>query len=214
VIVLRKSIGIELYELGYTPDQVISAMHESGFINSALFEVWSKQVLFPDVEETRTRIGYDGDAHLLLDGCSCHSCDVFLDECTRRWIVLHLLPAYSSDQIQPLDLGIFGLQKSEAKRLRLPQSLNLQTVQVVKMLVGLQKATTRHDVVRAFRCAGICSAWSEPHQAFLVHVDRSAASHIRHWNCSKKRAVILREAAEVAHDPIEELDDPFRDEAQ
>jgi hypothetical protein len=124
VIVPRKSIEIELDELGHTPDQVIYAMHESGFINSALFEVWSKQVLFPDVEETRTRIGYERDAHLLLDECSCHSCDVFLDECTGHWIVLHLLPAHSSDQTQPLDLGIFGLQKSEAKRLRLPQNLN------------------------------------------------------------------------------------------
>jgi hypothetical protein len=31
-------------------------MRKSGFINSALFEVWPKQVLFADIEDTRSKI--------------------------------------------------------------------------------------------------------------------------------------------------------------
>jgi hypothetical protein len=189
-------------------------MHESGFINSSLLKYGQNKSCFltlkrrgPGLATMGMLIYFSTDAHAIR-------AMFFLDEGTRHGIVLHLLPAYSSDQTQSLDVEIFGLQKSEAKRLRLPQNLNSQTVQVVKMLAGLQKATTRHNVVRAFRCAAICRTWSEPHQALLVHVDRSAASHIRHWNCSKKRAVILGEPAEFAYDPIEELDDPFRDEAQ
>jgi hypothetical protein len=91
-------------------------MHESGFINSALLKMWSDEVLVADVEDTRTKIGYDGDVHLLLSRSSHHSSDGFLDICTMHGIVFHLLPTHFSDRTQGLDLGTFGLQRSEGSR--------------------------------------------------------------------------------------------------
>jgi hypothetical protein len=136
------------HEFGSTSNQGSCVMPKSGLISSALFEMCSEQILLPICEETRTKIGSDGATHSLLNRCSCHSCDGFMDECTRHRTILHLRPVHSRDQAQPLALGIFDLETSEARNLRLPQNQNSQVVKIVEMLDGLPQAKTRRSVVR------------------------------------------------------------------
>jgi hypothetical protein len=120
-------------------------------------------------------------------GCTCDGTDFFLDECTYKGVIPLFLPPHSSDQTQPLDLGIFGVQKSEAAKVRPSAQLNPQTRQVIKAIAGYQKACTPSNVVNAFRRAGIATGWSGEHSALIARVERSGADKIRHWTYEKRR---------------------------
>jgi hypothetical protein len=135
VIIQRKTIEQELSELGYTPDQCIIVWREVGFITHALFEQWRRDVLFPDLNATRPKLGFPGESHVILDECTAHALGAFLGECTYQGAVPHFLPPHMSDQTQALDLGVFALQKAEASQIRPGPELNPQTCQIGKCAV-------------------------------------------------------------------------------
>jgi hypothetical protein len=111
---------------------VLLVHQPNGFIPSELFNHWCANVLFPSIREKRECLSCNGLAVVILDGCTCQTTDYFLDQCTFEGVSLLFLPAHSSDQLQPLDLGIFCLQKSEAARIRPGGNLNPQSIQVLK----------------------------------------------------------------------------------
>ena len=111
VIVPNKRVEKTLLLEGYNESNVIIYSQENGFINSELFYYWAEEVLVPEIERRRKVTGYEGEAILLLDGCSAHSSEIFLQLCTWNNIYPFFEPAGTSDQVQALDLGIFGLQK-------------------------------------------------------------------------------------------------------
>jgi hypothetical protein len=190
VIVPRVSIETELFELGYTPDVVMYGSSESGFITSNLFDDWIVHELIPYVENTRSKLNYQGEAVVILDGCSRHGSDHFLDEMSYYGIVPLFLPAHSSDQTQPLDLGIFALEKAEAMRIRVPDTVSCQTRQVVKATGGYTRACLPNNVISAFRQAGIVSQWCSEHNALIAKVDRETTTKVRHWNLNRSRLAI------------------------
>jgi hypothetical protein len=135
VILPRETCEAELFQIGYKR-RAIFAHQECGFVTRDLFNVWAEQVLFPYIIQTREELQYDGPGVLLLDGCSCHDSDYFLDSCLEIGLIPIFLPPHTSDQTQPMDLLIFALQKIEAKRTTPDKGLNPQTRQIVKMING------------------------------------------------------------------------------
>jgi hypothetical protein len=57
----REICEIDLFQLGYTPDGVLCASQKNGCIASDLFESWTQGVLLPYVDETRSRLEYNGE---------------------------------------------------------------------------------------------------------------------------------------------------------
>jgi hypothetical protein len=198
VVVPRKSIERELFQLGYTPKRVMYGSNESGFITTELFDEWARKELIPYVTKTRNELRIECEALLILDGCSCHGSDRFLDELTYYGIVPAFLPPHSSDQTQPLDLGIFALEKAEAMRIRLPDDVTAQTRQIVKAIGGYLRACVPNCVVSAFRQAGIVSDWNPIRQHLVATIDREASTRIRHWNLNRTRIPI----EQLANDPV------------
>lgn len=85
-----------------------------------------------------------------------------------RWIIeLPLLP-HSSDQCQPLDLGIFHVQKGRMQRLYVDPKLSPQTSQLIKMLDRLTQASIRSNVVNAFKCAGIRYKYNKTKKCYFL----------------------------------------------
>jgi hypothetical protein len=197
VVIPRQTCDAELFQIGFTPEKILYASQENGFIDTELFDWWTREVLFPYVSETRERLKYNGQALVILDGCTCHSSDFFLDEATHEGVRPLFLPAHSSDQTQPLDLGIFGLDKSEAARTRPSPTLNPQTRQIVKALNGYQKACCPNNITSAFRRAGIVTHWSAEHHALVARVDRTTAANVRHWTFDRTRISVHHGLTEV-----------------
>lgn len=111
IIISRKTIEYTLKEAGYYEDNAIIVHQENGFNTAIIFDYWAERVLFPEIERRRILYGYQGQCLLLFDGCTCHNSNLFLDDCSYFDVIPVQEPANSSDQVQVLDLGIFGIQK-------------------------------------------------------------------------------------------------------
>jgi hypothetical protein len=74
-----------------------------------LFEGWCFTVFLPDVIAQRERLGYAGLVFHILDGFSGHSTKAIEEALLHYGVVVIVLSPHSSDQTQPLDLGIFAI---------------------------------------------------------------------------------------------------------
>jgi hypothetical protein len=194
-IVPRVTIDRELLLLAGCHLHIVYQLN--GFVTTELFEEWCTTVLFPYFSETRRQLGYDRFGLLILDVCSCHTSEGFLEACLFNGIVPVLLPAHSSDQLRPLDLGIFAFEKTEAKPVRPGTGVNPQTVQVLKILNSYRKAAIcTNNVISVFVRSGIEPYVRDIYAAdektligfvTTVRVNREKARKVRHWKIEGKR---------------------------
>ena len=117
IIITRKTIERELYLLGYRPDKGYYYVNQSnGFMTSSIWDFWADEILFPELCKRRQFYNYDGPIVLLIDGCSSHFSEYFLEQCIFYGVFLFIEPPNSSDQLQVLDIGLFGIQKKKGKQ--------------------------------------------------------------------------------------------------
>jgi hypothetical protein len=96
----------------------------------------------------------------------------------------------------------------ECHRVHPHTDLSAQTIKILKILCGFQKAAPPLTVIKAFRRAGVTSRWDRAAEALLCHINRACAKEIRHWNQAKSRiSVLLRPGR--GDDPVEEIDEDF-----
>ena len=155
VVVPRKRIAANLKYYGYTEKTCEIINQESGFVNAAIFDYWATETFFPEVQKRRREFNYEGDVLLMLDGCTSHFSDYFLDECTYFNVFPWKEPPGTSDQIQPLDLGIFGPQKTLKRGIQPPEQLSTDEQEIISIIDSWQRATTPENVTSAFRQAGM-----------------------------------------------------------
>ena len=155
VIVKRSTLDMELIENGYG-DKAVYAHSPSGYITSDLYSQWFSESLVPYIQKERARSGYAGKSVLIVDGCSAHQSEKVDILALDNKIKILTLPSHSSHILQPLDLGIFGVQKGAFARLKIKtEHLSEQTTQIIKILASLQRAASPLFIVRSFRAAGI-----------------------------------------------------------
>ena len=152
---------------------------DCGFITTVIFERWSDAILIPYVLRKREELEYYGSAFLIIDACSTHVSDDFFQMCFDNDIEIIFLPSHSSDQLQPNDLGIFGIQKQGMGRVHPPRWLNPQTQHLVKIMGSYQATATPPNIISAFSQGGIVTNWDPHHRCLIAQVDRSKARKIR-----------------------------------
>lgn len=140
---------------GYGDENVLVIHQENGFVNSESFAYWADTILFPSILERRKATGYQDEAILLLDGCTAHNSDYFLDQCGFYNVIPFFEPAGSSDQVQALDLGIFGIQKALKCKIKTKKDIGPAAKEVLQIVNSFIKTTTPDVVVSAFNQAGI-----------------------------------------------------------
>ncbi len=198
IIITRKTKENALAEMGYNPECVEIVYQANGFVTGPLFDYWAQTIFFPELRNRRIRHHYEGPALLLFDGCTAHSSDFFMDECTYYDVIPIQEPASSSDQVQVLDIGIFGIQKNILKTLPTQKDCSPATNQIVSIVDSWQRATLRGNVTSAFRQAGF--VYSENESTYYVSVDPKKTRCIRgveheenHLSPdSKKRTPVLK----------------------
>lgn len=179
VIVPRETIEQELLLLGYTSDKVQFGTSEKGFVNTRLFNEWGRSTLVPEIRSRRRLHKYEGPAVLIFDGFGCHLNESFMELVENENIVCVQLPAHTSDQLQPCDLGIFGNQKRWQSRVTVAANWSRQTKQLIRVLDSFRLATTPKNVVSAFRKSGIVTFLDQRNLTLMARVDRRAASAVR-----------------------------------
>ena len=156
VVVPNKRIEKALILEGYGEENVVIYCQENGFINTEIFYYWAEEILLPEIERRRKLTGYTDEVILLLDGCSAHSSELFLELCTFNNIYPFFEPPGTSDQVQALDLGIFGSQKHYKSRVRPNENFDQQqSVEIQQIVNSWMRATMPDQVVSAFKQAGI-----------------------------------------------------------
>lgn len=180
VVLQRETIEAELLVRGYTVDKVLFGRSEKGFVTTKLFTRWGRQALLPEIRRRRAELEYDGPALLLLDGFGCHTSGEFTAMLEEENIICVVFPPHTSDQLQPCDLGIFANQKQYQARITVPQSLNRQTKQAIRIIDSFRCATTAKNIVGAFRKSGLVT-FLDDSMRLMLRVDRSHATAVRHF---------------------------------
>jgi hypothetical protein len=177
VIVQRKMYEIDLCDSGFTSEAMMIVNRECGFIDQNLFDLWPSRVLFPEIERKRDDFRYLGDVIVLIDGCTCRDSDWFLDEALARNVILHWLPSRSSDKMQPLDFGLFGLTEQAIRKVRIDPDKTAQSNQLIRMLCAWHIAVTPKNVIGSFRRAGLVVEWNEEQEGLIAkNCNRSCRS--------------------------------------
>ena len=182
VIVQRDTLERELLVRGYTADKIMFETTEKGYMNTEVFIKWGKKCFIPEMQRRRQDFGYDGPIILLLDQFGCHVNEVFIAMCEEANVVCTFLPPHTSDQLQPCDLGLFGIQKKWMSSIQIPDGLNRQTRQIVRIIDSYRMATTFKNVTSAFRRAGIVT-YLDDELRLMARVDIRYASAVRHLQC-------------------------------
>lgn len=181
----RKTIDLEVFD-ELSPSDVMFRESKTGFINTEIFCDWFDNVFINHIIQKRNETGYQGNAVLLMDGfIAHHKCVEERQQILQaNNIIVLFIPPHSSDQVQPLDLLIFNLQKLWKSRISLEKSFSYQTKQIIETYNSLYMASAPHYIKSSFERAGILRErlkWSqEGHflpQFHIVKIELNNAIH-------------------------------------
>ena len=126
----------------------------------------------------REKTRYTGKAILILDGFSAHyKC---IDDPTRKANIEKLnidvvfIPPHSSNQVQPLDLLTFALQKKWKREIKIDKNFSYQSQQIIKTYESVVRASSPRYIVAAFKRAGIFRLGMKMINGTLVHTHYAA----------------------------------------
>ena len=117
ILTKTKTVNSFIFERDYSPSTVKILSTEKGFVTTAIFKIWLRDVFLKAVEAKRTELrgligDFDDRAVLILDGCSAHFSAQILQLLEANRVKMVFLVPHTSHLTQPLDLGIFGQVKS------------------------------------------------------------------------------------------------------
>ena len=144
----------------------------------------------------RKRFNYVGLSIVLMDNHRSHHKAVGgnPDEkvtfiAAENLLIIWLVP-HSSEQTQPLDLGIISVQKRETQKQKKDKNLTSYSNMIIRALTGMQKASTTKNITSTFRAAGSVRTLHGNSAHSILSVDRSAATSVRHWENYQTTPVI------------------------
>ena len=171
IVLPRKSIDQELFELGYTPDKFHYGHSEKGFMTTRLFREWIELSFIPEIRSRRARYKYEGPVLAIMDGFSVHDSEMVSELFEKELIISIFIPPHSSNQVQPLDLGVFAIQKQRQSNVTVPSDVSTQTAQVIRMMDSYIMAATPKNIIRAFQRGGIVSLYDREKMMLMSRVE-------------------------------------------
>jgi hypothetical protein len=155
LVISRKTFDDEILIHGFTPEKVEIYSQANAYIDLGIFDDWFRDTFVPDLIARRERFSYHGPAFLIMDNCPAHRGEKFDQLCALHRIIPVWLPPHSSNQLQMLDLCIFGVTKRLIFKANKLEKVNLQSDHIIRILDGFMAAAVPRNVVASFRNAGI-----------------------------------------------------------
>ena len=187
IIVSRKTLEKSIDDLlPLSRFHVVS--QSNGYVNQKIFDDWFYNFCI-NLFEKRKRLNYWGPPLLIMDGFRPHHNSVNKVNMPNLNLYVLFLPAHSSDQTQPLDLGTFGLSKRNIYKISIDTPISRVVNQLNKIVSSLWMASNPAFVVKAFRSAGICRE-----NGRLV-CRREKARAVRHYEASHIESILSRNDA-------------------
>lgn len=183
IAVTRTTLDTEIYE--HLPVDSVQIVHtDNGYINSNSFENWFKTIFLTALHELREKYKYNGKTVIILDGLKAHYNIIDKIDAEKENIIFHFLVAHSSDQTQPLDIGLFGIMKRSQQNFQIIQKYSQQTNQIIKIVSSLYKSAIPPNCKAAFKAAGITSniTYQNGTKTELAHFDLMNCSKVRHYS--------------------------------
>lgn len=156
IVTPRKTIDDEIFD--EIPSRHVMFRHqENGFLTAELFQDWFTEMFVPYLAEQRRIYAYYGKALLIMDGFKGHTkaIDWMSDLLKEINLDVLYLPPHTSDQVQPLDLLGFNLQKGRTAKFVPNPHYTQQTNQILAILDGLNHIQTFHIIALSWQMAGI-----------------------------------------------------------
>jgi hypothetical protein len=173
VIIPRKTVNRDLLLIGLTSEKVTIRSQPHGFVESRLFLSWLETTSLPELILRRITYNYHGPPVLFLDNCSAHTGDKFRELCEANRIILCFFPPHSSNQLQPLDLCLFGVLKRLLSSANKLDAVNIQTKHIASVVCAFLAAAVPVNVVKSFRLSGICLIADEGVLLCTIQPDRA-----------------------------------------
>jgi hypothetical protein len=155
LIIARKTWDDELVEWGYTSEKIEVYSQEHSFIEADIFDDWFSDTFVPEIQKRRSNFGYRGLAILIMDNCTAHKGPNFEELKVSENIEILWLPPHSSNQLQMLDLVIFGVTKGHISRMNKLEKCNIQTRHIAEIVDSFMAAAVPSNIVKSFRNGGI-----------------------------------------------------------
>ena len=191
IIMPRKTVEPDLFKI-YNNDDIIFRTQPKGFMTVQLFEEYFQNVFIPNLAAKRQKYNYNGPALLIMDNLLAHkkavNCPLDTDYIFLNSLNLHILflVPHSSDQVQPLDLGVFGNQKRFSQNISKIHGISDSTNLINKAVQGMQQASTTHSIIAAFDSAGITrkiiSDGKYETISISLTIDKSKCRAVRHYS--------------------------------
>ena len=156
IIVPRLTVDNELFD-ELTSQTVLLRSQTKGFCTHELFTDWFINKFLPYLAQQRKKYKYKGKAIIIMDGFKGHekSLSTLSILIKKANIKIMLIPPHSSDQIQPLDLFGFNLQKSKTGKFVVNPYYTWQTNQILAIVDGLSAIRSPHSITTAWEMTGI-----------------------------------------------------------
>lgn len=156
IILPRLTLDNEIFDVIPT-GRVMFASQVKGYCTHELFSNWFLEKFIPYLIAQQDRYHYYGKSVIIMDGFTGHDKSLrTLDSVLKQFnIKILFIPAHSSDQVQPLDLFGFNIQKLKTSKYIFNHHYSFQTNQILGILEGLNEICSYKSVTTAFNMAGI-----------------------------------------------------------
>lgn len=109
----------------------------------------------PNLRDLRPKYNYFGPSVLILDGYLSHKRAIEDINFEDDNLIIHFIPTHTSDQVQPLDLGVFSIVRRFKSNYRNDSQLTYQSNQILKIEQTLSQAASKQNCIKAFNAAGV-----------------------------------------------------------
>ena len=155
IVTKRATVEASLLYYNLGPDRIMLKRTEKGYITQEVFIEWFETCFIRKLQELRNLHKYSGPGMLLLDGAPQHFNASVFKMCEENNLYVVFLAPHSSNQTQPMDLGIFHVHKEKIRHTNLDSYDDSNFVSaIVQLYNAWQLTATTQNIIGAWKAMG------------------------------------------------------------